>query len=196
VGLCEVGEQVRGCTATCQWNPWSSCAGAVYGTFEVCGNGVDEDCDGEDDTFPDNYEPNDSCAACTLLFDPSSENSDVDLTVYGSFDNVNDIYDYYCFQGEDNPEGWFDLWGKEHVRVTLSGQPLGIDGDLSLFKGITACQAGDAIASSLNIGSDDESIDWTEHEDDDDSALYIIQVRNWGGSDCYSDYTLEVSGLN
>lgn len=50
VGRCELG------TAVCAGGVWVNCTGGVGPVDEVCGNGLDDDCDGETDEF---------CASCT-----------------------------------------------------------------------------------------------------------------------------------
>jgi hypothetical protein len=42
-GICRPG------TATCKDSKWGECIDAVYPTFEICGNNLDDDCDGETD---------------------------------------------------------------------------------------------------------------------------------------------------
>ena len=44
VGLCAMGSQT--CQGTSEFGTWDPCAGAVTPGAEVCGNGIDEDCDG------------------------------------------------------------------------------------------------------------------------------------------------------
>ena len=44
VGLCAMGSQT--CQGTSEFGTWGPCAGAVTPGAEVCGNGIDEDCDG------------------------------------------------------------------------------------------------------------------------------------------------------
>jgi len=47
-GACKAGTQSRTCTESCLWPAWSSCGGAGYvpPSAEVCGDGVDNDCNG------------------------------------------------------------------------------------------------------------------------------------------------------
>ena len=46
-GICKFGTQ------TCIAGAWSDCIGTVYPATEVCGNGIDEDCDGADQPCPE-----------------------------------------------------------------------------------------------------------------------------------------------
>ena len=51
VGACKAGTQSRTCTESCLWPAWSGCGGAGYvpPSAEVCGDGVDNDCNGATD---------------------------------------------------------------------------------------------------------------------------------------------------
>lgn len=51
IGACKAGMQSRMCTASCLWPAWSSCGGSGYvaPSPEVCGDGVDNDCNGATD---------------------------------------------------------------------------------------------------------------------------------------------------
>jgi len=51
VGLCTWGSQT--CEGTGEFGLWSACTGAVVPAPDVCGNGMDEDCDGQPDNGPD-----------------------------------------------------------------------------------------------------------------------------------------------
>lgn len=47
VGACQAGTSSRTCTAACTWEAWSACGGTYVGpTTEICGNGLDDDCNG------------------------------------------------------------------------------------------------------------------------------------------------------
>ena len=45
VGACKMGSQT--CQGTSEFGAWGPCTGAVTPGLEICGNGVDEDCDGQ-----------------------------------------------------------------------------------------------------------------------------------------------------
>lgn len=49
VGACQLGARVRTCSPTCAWDVWSACQDEVEPSAEVCGNGVDENCNGQPD---------------------------------------------------------------------------------------------------------------------------------------------------
>jgi hypothetical protein len=187
IGLCAYGNRSRSCNSICQWAVWSTCFGAVYPSAEKCGNGKDEDCDGKDKTAPDTYEPNNTCSTCKWL------GTDIDKTLYGTFDHVGNKYDYYCFDAVDN----FNLpFTSESIEVKLSKQAIGMDGDLHLYRGLADCKLGQkkALAKSVTIGGKDEELKWKE-TDKDDKGFYIVEVRNYGVSGCFKYYTLSIKGL-
>jgi len=164
--------------------------GAVWPQGETCGDGIDQDCDGKDKEAPDAYEPNDSCGACQWI-----DGDDPETTLYPTFDSPlggADKDDYFCFNAVDN----FNLpFTYEHIVVELKNQPLGVDGDLFLYKGSSACSADNHIASSVTIGGDPEKIDWTETSSADDGTYYV-RVQNWSDKgSCYQSYTLTIKGL-
>jgi DNA-binding beta-propeller fold protein YncE len=54
VGTCHAGTQARTCDASCQWSAWSACGNGYVGPVpEICGNGLDDDCNGADDDWCD-----------------------------------------------------------------------------------------------------------------------------------------------
>ena len=186
-GVCQKGTKTRGCGGNCQWNAWGNCVGATYPSNEVCGNGVDEDCDGDDLESPDSYESNDTCSSCFWI-----SGDDPEVTLYGTFDTLDDSDDYFCFKGVDN----FNVPGfGEHIKVDLTDQPVGIDADLFLYKGLSACNGGNAIASSITIGGGDEHIDWGE-TNGGDTETYYVRLQNYSDTGkCYQTYSLFIKGL-
>ena len=49
VGACSTGGQQRTCLPSCAWAPWDACTGETAPTAEVCGNAIDDSCDGRTD---------------------------------------------------------------------------------------------------------------------------------------------------
>jgi hypothetical protein len=46
VGICKQGSHT--CTGDAEFGGWGPCTGAVFPASEICGNSIDEDCDGKD----------------------------------------------------------------------------------------------------------------------------------------------------
>ena len=185
LGICQQGTRTFICDDSCGF-PSAFCVGAVFGGTEVCGNGIDEDCSGFDTTLPDQFEANDSCStAFNLGSDPDG------LVLQPTFDSVdNDFDDYFFFTGIDNGGSFF-----EHVIVTLTDMPSGMDLDLFLYKETSACLSDTPLASSAGTGST-ENIDITESFGSEEGGRYVIRVNNFSGTaSCFQPYTLTVTGL-
>jgi hypothetical protein len=153
---------------------------------DTCGDGIDQDCDGQDKTVLDEYEPNDSCAQCKWL------GTDPDKTLYPTIDNVNDKHDFFCFKGDD---GTSIL--PESIEVEVKNQPLGMDVDIYLYRGASDCNSGfsKAIAKSVTIGGDDEKLYWKESFATSETDTYYVQVVSYEKHFCYNLYTLKIKGL-
>ena len=192
-GICQMGTQIRTCNGTCQWNPWGSCLGATYSTFEICGNGIDEDCDGSDKTNPDEYEfygsntDNNTCDNAYYL------GVDPDKTMYPTIDNLYDGRDYFYFKAVDGTS----VLGPEKIWVDVEDLALGLDVDIYLYKGSSDCKTGfsKAIAKSVTVGDDDESLVWQEGFAVSDDGDYYVEVISYGGYSCYLPYKLRIKGL-
>ena len=90
VGVCRDGTQT--CEANVEFPAWGACVGSVVPTAEDCGNGLDDDCDGEVD---------DGCGAgadCTVT-EPGQETS-CDDGLDGDCDGRVDAQDDDCAEPE------------------------------------------------------------------------------------------------
>ena len=188
-GLCQFGEQLRTCSGSCQWNAWKSCAGAVYPVDEtteaLCGNGVDEDCDGKDYTFPDSYEPNNDCYDCYYLgADPTQK-------LYVTMDSKTDTTDCFYFKGIDS--SWNPL---EKIKVKATTQPAGFDIDLYLYNGLNNCvNGGNPLAKVTFKPAAEDEISWGEGVLSSNDTDYYVVVKSYGAHYCYKSYVLEIEGL-
>jgi hypothetical protein len=181
-----LGAQQRSCDGECGWEDWSPCAGATDPTTEICGDGIDQDCDGNDLVVDDAYETNDTCrSAASLGFEPDGE------VVFGYISSAADEYDYYWFDADDG----FSLTNAEHILVTLQDVPARSDYDIHLYRGLENCEANASIASSALSGDDDESIDWEESYGVDEGGTWYVRVSSYVGASCDDAYRLEVTGL-
>jgi hypothetical protein len=184
-GECSLGRRDRTCSGACRWNDWGDCLGDVGPTAEICGDALDQDCNGVADRRPDGYEPNDTCGRCTPL------GEDPNVFANPTMDSVDDTWDYFCFTANDN-----GLNPLEDIEVRLEDIPNGNDYDVFLFRSQAACVAGDRLAASANAGSDDEYLRYGEAAFSDDAGEYVVGVKRWVGQSCNATYTLRVDGLN
>jgi hypothetical protein len=182
VGECVAGTHTRTCGADCQWVEWSDCHGNIDPVDDVCGDGIDQNCDGVDTRLEDEYEPNDNCNEAKTLGDDPSYN-----IVRATIDIITDK-DYYKFKAIDN-------WGSEDIFIWLEDIPYGCDYDICLYEGANNCEGDNALKCSTNDGNTSEYIRWNETMWDDDGDYYII-VSRFRGNSCTDHYVLTVHGLH
>ena len=187
VGICSPGTQSRACTQSCAWGAWGSCEGGVQPLgYDICGNGLDDDCNGTNERRPDSYEGfnNNACARCSSLSGGGQT-----VTITATLDSVEDEWDYYCV---DVVDGLSVL--SESMEVSLTRVPSGVDYDLYLYRSVSDCAAGRELASSRRGGNADDLISWTEDYWDDDSGVFVVGVRRGtlNSYSCTSAYTLTI----
>lgn len=187
VGACSYGMRTRTCDGQCEWTGWGACFGNVDPSTDTCGDGIDQDCDGMDDRRPDQYEPNDSCAAAFEL-----EQDPDERVLVATIDTAADQSDYFKFYADDTS---FNL-GREVIRLTLEDVPSDADYDLYLYRGLESCNRNEPLerATTGSYG-DDELLEWYEALNFDDSGVFYIRVRRYAGNACFSPYRLTVYGL-
>ena len=199
-GACSQGIQTRVCDDQCTWGELGMCGGGVEPAEEICGNGVDEDCDGQDLVVLDMYDSastNDTCGTCTMLNngDADPENLSVEGTIHSAGDQ-----DFYCFVAEDsislNP-----LPGSgEVISIGLSGIGDGRDYDVFLYRNQEECAANNPLATGIAGAGRDEAVEWGEERCPrgcDDSGTFIIEIRPIGANSysCEAPYTMTLTGL-
>jgi hypothetical protein len=177
-GACGVG------VASCEGDARGPCAQGEAAAAEVCGNGIDDDCDGESLGAPDDLEPTDACDECYRL------GTDVTFEVSATIDSVLDASDCYSFEGVD------DVAYAERIDVALGDLGAGVDLDLHLYRGLAACEARTPVASSTAGAGEPETIAFVETLDADDSAEWYVRVVRVAGWSCDAHYSLRVEGLD
>jgi hypothetical protein len=188
MGSC--GPGVETCEAAGQWG---MCVGGS-GEAEICGDGIDQDCNGSDLRMPDSFEPNDSCGQCKYF---NASPDPVNVSIMARMDSVNDGVDCFRFDVEDNTS----IFGPESISIQLENIPMGTDYDVYLYQSRDDCllhgtAQAQPLGYSANLGNMDESLSWTEQFGVSDSGIYYILVLRFQGHSCTEDYTLTVDGLN
>jgi hypothetical protein len=178
MGMCGPGVE------TCDgMGNWGACEGGSGGT-EICGDGIDQDCDGVDPRNEDMYEPNDDCDSCPLI----SMDTDPMVTINARFDSVSDRVDCFRFIADDSFAG-------ENIDITLSDIPSGHDYDIFLYRNYDDCVARKPLVSGTNTFNTDENLCYPERFALDDGGTYYIRVTRFRGHSCTEDYSLFVDGL-
>jgi len=184
MGMCGAGIE------TCEGgdvDAWGMCVGGS-GEAEICGDGIDQDCDGADLRMEDTYEPNNDCASCTLV----TTDIDPTITIMASIDSVDDNIDCFKFNVDDG------FLSGETITIDLTDVPATEDYDLRLYRNLESCMANTVLATSLGgLRGEDEQIEWTESFGSDDSGTFYVFVDPWINShSCEEEYTLRFEGLN
>ena len=178
--------------AECLGGQWLNCS-APPALPEVCGDGVDNNCDGIFLNQPDQYEPNNLCGLAAPL------GEDPDIIIRPTIDSVDDRFDHFWFRGKDNTNtlcAFRDDW-KEHIHIDLTGIPAGIELRMRVFLEQDSCDAGFGEFAG-GVGTCDGHPCFRYEEDcgtPDDGNFYIQIERLNEGFACGETYTLQVRGL-
>jgi hypothetical protein len=185
----DCADSVSACDGTCGAGV-RRCAGGARGPceeggggVEQCGNGIDDDCDGESLAAPDSLEPTDACDECYRMGD------DPRFEIAATIDSVFDALDCYSFGASDDADY------AERITVTLTGLAPDLDLDLHLYRGLAACEARTPAASSMAGPGEDESIDFVETLEEDETDEWYVRVVRVSGFSCDDAYDLVVEGL-
>ncbi len=182
-GICTPGTQSRRCTVECIWDPWSDCDGSTPPQEEFCGDGIDQDCDGQDLEIPDAYEPNDSCASAWYIGDDINPGNYFDLPI--NFHGPSDNDDYFTFSWRDDLERPV----RQGILATVD-VPEGHKYQFFLYRNRSDCQQNRPLDSSFrsNNGETFELVSWSEDinadPEQDDSGNYYLRLRRIEGSSC------------
>ncbi len=178
-GICTVGTQTRVCGEDCVFGEWGGCDNAVAPQAEICGDGIDQDCDGADLAVPDDYEPNNNCAGAYYIGDDPNPGNAVDL--YPNFHSASDTDDYFFFTFQDDPRTNL----REYISVSLQLPP-GHKTQLFLYRNRADCLANRPTVSSYrsNEGDDFELVTYQEDPNVDETGNWYIRVRRVEGTTC------------
>jgi hypothetical protein len=174
----------------CLAGNWLNCS-APPSFPEVCGDGVDNNCDGIEVNRPDQYEPNNSCGSAANL------GEDPDIVIRPSMDSVDDRFDHFWFRGKDNFTAGCAFGGGEEIEIDLRNPPPGVELRMRVFLEQPSCNAG---LSEFRDGVRDcGGHPCFRFEEDcvvDEDGNYYIQVEKIGdGYNCDATYELRVKGL-
>ena len=211
---CEIG------TEQCVRGQWVGCTARNPLNGEICGNQVDDDCDGgtdEDADCPPQCIPqnvvlcdglNQNCVegdeypdpAELAALDPREPNNDCtcdanrDLGENPDFEHQGLLYigdnDDYFCFHGEDP-----LFSAPRLRVDLSFVPPGTNYDVFVYEGDDNCRNGDVEFSSANQGQGQaESIDVTDglFGGSLGTGRYWVRIKRTGGFSCNEQYSLAI----
>ena len=191
-GVCGVG------VTTCS-DGTPGCAPAVDPAEPVCGDAVDQDCDGDVDEFRnpcrncgDQYEAGQSCRRCFTVREMGAPQAYVSIDA--TIDTLDDE-DFYCAYFVDDLRAI-----EETLTITLStGGEMGSRASyrLDLYRDATACARDIPLVSMQAGGGASRVAFYSEDSNDlmqpprDDSGMYILKVSA-NTANCEDPYLLRV----
>ncbi len=211
---CEIG------TEQCVQGEWVGCTARNPLDGEICGNGVDDDCDDETDEVAEcppecvardvilcdglsqDCEPGDEYPSPAELaaLDPREPNDDCTCDGNRNLgDNPNFEHQGLLYIGDNDDYFCFHgddpLFSAPRIRVNLSFVPPGTNYDLFFYEGDDNCRNNNVKFSSTNAGQGvAESID----EEDGlfgtslGSGRHWVRVKRTGGFSCNEQYSLSI----
>lgn len=174
----------------CLGGQWLNCS-APPSFPEVCGDGVDNDCDGILVNRPDQYEPNNTCGNAANL------GEDPDVVIRPTMDSVDDRFDYFWFRGKDNTNAGCVFGDREEIQIDLLSQPAGVQLRMRVFLEQDSCNAAiREFRDGVGDCGGHPCFRFEESCGTDEDGNYYIQIEKIGdGYNCDATYELRVKGL-
>ena len=198
--LCETGEQGLCGPGTTRCNAGAlQCTAMANPADPVCGDEIDQDCDGDADEFRnacntcgDQYEAGVACRQC---FDLRPMHAPQTLVAIAGTIDTPDDQDFYCAYFSDNLRAI-----GETLTLSLSNQtPMGSESSfrVDLYRDEDACRLDNPLLTITTVAGSSRVAYFTEPRNDlvqppiDDSGRYLIRVTADDGY-CEDPYLLRV----